>query len=155
MPAQMTARVRFMLICIGAILVGGVMLLYYQTNLFKPGLGADFRVSGTVTVDGEPLEEGTITFIPDPTRGNASTFFPSAKIDNGRYEILSSGQRGAGLGWYKVIVLPPTLNLNRPPPELFNRRYMNPDLTPLTVQVQESASDGAYDIRLTTTQTEH
>jgi hypothetical protein len=116
--------------------------------LFKPGPGAIYTVSGTVTVDGEPLEEGTITFIPDPSRGNSSAFFPSAKIENGRYVILSSGQRGAGLGWYKVIVVPPILNLNRPPPELFDRRFMIPDLTPLSVQVQESVKEGEYDILL-------
>jgi hypothetical protein len=116
---------------------------------WKPGVGSVEIVSGEIMVDGEPLEEATITFIPDPSKGNTCRFFPTGPVMNGEYELSTEGKRGAPRGWYKVIVVPPTPEPDqRPPPELFDRRYMNPDKTPLSIEVVESGAQKSYNLQL-------
>jgi hypothetical protein len=61
---------------------------------------AGASVRGTVTLDGAPLNEGTITFVPladDQTRAAAWTM-----IQNGQYAIESSS--GLGTGSFRVEI---------------------------------------------------
>jgi hypothetical protein len=46
--------------------------LFVQRYSRKPGPGHVVPVSGQVIVGDEPLEEGTITFVPDAAKGNNS-----------------------------------------------------------------------------------
>jgi hypothetical protein len=56
-------------------------------------------VSGTVTVNGEPLNEGQISFVPmDPALGPTS----GATISNGQYQI--DAVRGPVAGEYQVQI---------------------------------------------------
>ncbi len=58
-------------------------------------------VSGTVTFDGQPLERGAITFVPEgqvPTQGGAS-------ITDGKYSIAKS--EGLVAGNYNVAITSP------------------------------------------------
>lgn len=65
-----------------------------------PGCGNDrMGVSGTVTVDGQPLQTGTINFRPaEGTSGNSA----GAGIIDGKYEVLSD--KGIKPGTYKVTI---------------------------------------------------
>jgi hypothetical protein len=64
-------------------------------------------IEGTVLVDGKPLVgmTGAVTFIPDKSRGNDSSFRAVGLIDKeGRYTLFTKGKPGAPPGRYKVIV---------------------------------------------------
>ena len=58
--------------------------------------------SGTVTLDGQPLEKGSISFTPDASKGNTSGTSTIAPIKNGRYELPAD--QGISGGWYEVRV---------------------------------------------------
>lgn len=59
-------------------------------------------VSGTVTLDGEPLSGATVVFIPTgSTAGRAAQGGTDA---TGRYELSSGEQKGAPAGEFKVVV---------------------------------------------------
>lgn len=56
-------------------------------------------IGGTVTLDGKPVEQGSIVFMPvDGTTGAAA----SGQIEGGRYQI--AGKDGAAVGWNRVEV---------------------------------------------------
>src|SRR5262245_808535 len=63
-------------------------------------------VSGKVTLDGQPLTTGSVSFRPDTSRGNASPQQPQGTIDaDGNYELsVPPARKGAPPGWYKVVV---------------------------------------------------
>jgi hypothetical protein len=61
------------------------------------------RIFGTVTLDGKPLEKGTITFLPTDTTGQTTQ--GEAPIKNGAYEI--SVDQGLVPGPYKVLISSP------------------------------------------------
>ncbi|SRR5579883_183315 len=133
--------------------VSGVLLVVVAAEVFENRLklGTVVQVSGKVTVDEEPLEEGTITFIPDPSKGNTSVFFATGVVENGAYQVLTEGKNGVPPGWYKVIVYDTSLaRLPSPgrPPSRFHPRFSDPDHTPLCIQVEESRAK-SYDFALT------
>ena len=74
-----------------AVFVMGVLLICLPGCDSGPKLG---RVSGTITINGEPVEQATITFTP---ADGQSSF---ARTDaNGFYELqFSGGKQGALLG---------------------------------------------------------
>lgn len=59
-------------------------------------------VSGTVTLDGKPLANAGVTFIPvGATRGG---IYSSITDDSGRYELIDrESRKGAPVGEFKVI----------------------------------------------------
>jgi len=66
------------------------------------GLGKRYSVSGTVTYNGQPVEEGQISFVPvDQTKQLAANGF----IQDGHYSLTTvSPQDGALPGEYKVTI---------------------------------------------------
>jgi hypothetical protein len=58
-----------------------------------------FALEGTVTMDGLPLPEGSITFIP---QGNTKSPTCGGKISEGRFSIASEG--GAASGTFRVEI---------------------------------------------------
>lgn len=62
-----------------------------------PELG---RVTGTVTMDGDPLPNALVTFVPQEG-GRAST---GVTNENGEYELIYQNRKGALLGQHKVTV---------------------------------------------------
>jgi hypothetical protein len=65
------------------------------------GLGKRFPVSGKVTYNGNPLEKGDISFVPDDPKGVGAT----GLIENGSYTLSTGGNNdGAQAGKYKVTV---------------------------------------------------
>jgi len=66
------------------------------------GLGQRYAVSGTVTYNGQPVENGQISFVPvDQTKQRAANGF----IQGGRYSLTTvAPQDGALPGEYKVTI---------------------------------------------------
>jgi len=65
------------------------------------GFGKRFPVSGTVTYNGNPLEKGKISFVPDDPKGVGA----AGDIENGSYAVSTGGEKdGAVAGKYKVII---------------------------------------------------
>ena len=127
-------------------------------DAYHPSLESGVR--GVVTLNGEILKKGIVTFVPDEK--NPLKIPATGVIDeSGEYEILTGGRRGAPLGAYKVCVsLDPReedaihrLPARSPKPEGYVKiptRYREPEKTPFLIVVVESPATGAYDLRLTT-----
>jgi|SRR5579884_2654635 len=149
MPRPLSRR--FAVLCFGCAAVLLCFVLAAAVLASKARVGAVVPVAGKVTVEEQPLEEGTITFIPDAAKGNTSVFFAAGLIENGAYRVATEDKDGVPPGWYKVIIHDTTLTklpIAGPPPSSFHRRFSDPDRTPLSVQVLESGGH-PYDFALT------
>jgi hypothetical protein len=106
-------------------------------------------VSGTATLDGQPFSGGVIHFYPDDTKGNPNKVDCLSPVRDGKFNLLTTAIRdtdsgsGAPLGAYKVYLYTdiPGVMLNVHP------KYTDPMKTPLTVEVVEKTSAGAYEIK--------
>ena len=66
------------------------------------GLGKRFPVSGTVNSKGQPVENGTITFVPSAADGRSA----AGQIEKGAYKLTTvQPNDGALPGAYKVTVV--------------------------------------------------
>jgi hypothetical protein len=108
-------------------------------------------VSGSATVNGQPVRAGNVTFYPDSEKGNKTEHQPLGVIGaNGRYELsVPGGRKGAPVGWYKVVVYA----VDDPQPGKPNRYLVDPSYanvvtTPLRLEVIADAEPGRYDLRL-------
>jgi hypothetical protein len=77
--------------------------LLLATALVSPGCGNKAgnqgEVNGRVTLDSQPIEQGSILFTPiDGTRGTVT----GGSITHGRYEL--AGRAGPALGWNRVEI---------------------------------------------------
>jgi hypothetical protein len=108
-------------------------------------------VTGTVTLDGKPLTRCTVTGIADASKGNNVAVSLVGRVgDQGEFTLrtiaakVSEGGVGAPLGWYKV-----TLRAGPNDPELkVKSDYLDPNRTPLSIEVVEDPKPGAYDLKL-------
>jgi hypothetical protein len=106
-------------------------------------------VAGKVTVNGQPLTTGSISFRPDGAQG--AGHIPSGPIDGqGNYVLfMPQEQKGAPVGRYKVVVMA----YDNPRPghlkPLIDTKYMDENTTPLKVEVIENPEPGRYDLALT------
>jgi hypothetical protein len=106
-------------------------------------------VSGKVTIDGKPAEEGGVVF-----HNGLQQLIGSIQPD-GAYSIRSNKDAGAPLGKYKVTVMvtmTPKNAQGQPvnlPKTLSNKKFMSPKTTPLEVEVVESPGANAYDLAVT------
>lgn len=69
-----------------------------------PQLG---RVRGTVTMDGQPLDQVRVLFMPDPEANNEGAYSVCITDEAGNYDLIYSGDveiRGAVVGWQRVVV---------------------------------------------------
>ncbi|ASV73943.1 hypothetical protein THTE_1341 [Thermogutta terrifontis] len=60
------------------------------------------RISGTITYRGQPVPAGSITFIPDASKGNSGPAV-TIQFENGRYDSRTSGVGHIG-GPHKVRI---------------------------------------------------
>ena len=67
----------------------------------EEAFGKRFPVSGNVTYNGQPLEKGTISFVPDGKGAGAS-----GTVEKGVYKLSTGGEADGALpGKYKVTVM--------------------------------------------------
>ncbi len=83
-------------------------------------IGTTLPVSGKVTIDGKPLESGTVVYHPDEQKGNKTKALPTGMIKNGEYTLSSASvtttKQGAPPGWYKVTIDPAAGMMGAAPP---------------------------------------
>ena len=106
--------------------------------------GAD--AGGTVTLDGQAIQSGAVSF--HPTGGGAiATGTISA---DGRYQMRTGQQSGLAPGEYRVTVVAtgevPAGDEEVAPPLLTPPEYGNVETTPLTVQVQAGSNTIPIDL---------
>jgi hypothetical protein len=116
----------------------------------KPPPPKNVPVSGTVTLDDQPLTSGQVSFIPvsdkQPTGG-----LSAGTIDSGKYTIFTGGKEGAPVGSYKVTVTPQMIpSQGGGAPQQFPAKYQDASKTVLKIEVVENAAPGAYDLKLKT-----
>lgn len=118
-------------------------------------------VSGKVTLDGNPMSLGMVTFHPDESKGNNTVGTPTGMIQSdGTYKLNFNGKDGAPIGWYKVTVNSmgmPTNMGNMPAQDMskmnqnttkVNAKFQKPE-TGLSVEIVSSPAAGAYDLKVT------
>ena len=108
-------------------------------------------VSGNVTLDGKPLQGGVLLFHADSSKGNNIRASCTGPVKDGHFTLVTSGVQkndtgsGAPMGWYKVTLitdLPGTPIINVAP------KYLQPETTPVAIEIVENPQPGASDIQL-------
>lgn len=142
-----------------ALRFGGITLaaLIVAVGLLSTGCGSSGpemgRVSGKVTYKGEPLTQGTISFVPT----NAERRSGSSRINSdGRYDLQTAEPGdGAEIGDYRVIISgrdPKALDNVRAPGEPVKRetkipeKYENADQSGLTRTVKSGSNNYDFDL---------
>ena len=143
LPGTLVQPRAFLLLCLLALLG----LAGCKGNSLPPLV----PVKGKVTVDGQPLTSGQVTYLPaDPSE---KAPLSNGTIDSaGNYEIFTQGQSGAPKGKYKVTVSPsmvPAPGATAPPKAPFHPKFMEFSKTTLLVEVVEGANPDAYWLKLT------
>lgn len=121
-------------------------------------------VTGKVTLNDQPLTGGSLMFAPDREKGNQSALEMYGEIDStGNYKVVSGvgnqKRDGAALGWYRVVVeayeMPQedkvgaeSYGSDTPPRLITPEAYTDPKSSPLIVEVVETPTPGAYDLKL-------
>jgi hypothetical protein len=114
-------------------------------------------VSGTVTQDGQPLNDGYLEFTPDAAKGNTQKVSCISPLKDGRNNLetnaITRADSGPGvpLGWYKVTFAMPeeSTKKHRVVPINVNEKYKSVDKTPLQVELKDNPELGAYDFKMT------
>lgn len=117
------------------------------------GPGKLVPVVGKVTLDGEPLKTGSVSFRPDKAKGNETLHEPGGEIDEtGTYKLFTASKEGAPPGWYKVIVTSAEpIDPNNPyaiTKSYIDNRYNAVETSGLAFEVVEKPAAGAYDLSL-------
>jgi hypothetical protein len=91
------------------------------------GCGGDERklvpVSGTVTLNGKPLRDAVISFLPDDSNKGA---LPAEDITGpeGNYKAMTRGRSGLSAGKYKVVITKSTVETSKVPAAFKDDPYM-------------------------------
>ena len=102
------------------------------------------KVVGTVTLDGEPLTNGAVQFIPDASQGTTGRMALGAIQENGNFELMTSkAGDGAQVGFHLVAVecfgsldFDPNNPVAQEPKSLIPKRYMNPKTSTFVAEVK-------------------
>jgi hypothetical protein len=114
--------------------------------------------SGKVTLDGQPMTEGVLQFIPDASKGNNLRVSCSGPISNGRWNLVTSGTErantgtGAPVGWFKVRYTHPNEGSKQPAHSAAPKvaaKYYREDTTPLSIELTDPPPAEGYTIELT------
>jgi hypothetical protein len=134
-----------------------VLCAFGLTSLAGCGGVKRLPVTGTVTLDGRPVNGGLLTFSPDSAKGNAAKISCTSPVREGRYDLETVGitrnDSGPGVppGWYKVTYQMLDLGTKKKPQAevQVNDKFKNVETTPLSVEVKDNPEPGAYDFKLT------
>ena len=114
--------------------------------------------SGKVLLDGQPMTEGVLLFIPDASKGNTLRVSCSGPISNGRWNLVTSGMErantgtGAPVGWFKVIYTHPNEGSKAPGASAAPKvaaKYYREDSTTLSIELTDPPPADGYTIELT------
>jgi len=135
-----------LVVCIGVVGCGGVKRV---------------PVSGTVTLDGQPLKEGILEFVPDPAKGNNLRVSCTGPISNGRFNLMTAGMdradngKGAPVGWFKVRYMNPNERGYDPNSKTEDKspkvadKYRSEETTPISIELTDPPPAEGYKIELT------
>ena len=70
----------------------------------RPDLPPMAKVTGTVTLDGQPLPRGMVQFVPDASQGTEGPPGVGRIDEKGRFTITTAGVKGAVVGHHKIRV---------------------------------------------------
>jgi len=99
-----------------------------------PTLG---QVTGKVTLDGAPLADAFVTFMPEKVRASAAT-----TDSEGKYELIYiRNEKGASIGNHKV-----TVRKLKDEKETIPKKYSGDD-TELTADVKAGANEFDFDLK--------
>lgn len=124
------------------------------------------EVHGVVRLDGKPLPEVRIQFLPDPQKGNQGPASSGATDGQGRFELVCADERpGAVVGWHRVVITDMRVRLRRsprsgrrddeqdegvakqkPPLSRVPAKYTTAAHTPLAVAVTAEKQELAFDL---------
>ena len=113
---------------------------------------------GKVTLDGQPMTEGVLKFIPDASKGNNLRVSCSGPISNGRWNLVTSGIErsdtgtGAPVGWFKVTYYDPNEGSKAPGVSAAPKvaaKYYREETSPLSIELTDPPPAGGYTIELT------
>lgn len=99
-------------------------------------------VSGKVSYRGMAVQQGTIVFTPDPSRGNQAQMAVGEIGRDGSYSVHTGNTLGAATGWYRVTVAAILADSSvpgqsyRPPISLLPDRYRDPELSKLACEIK-------------------
>lgn len=79
----------------------GLLIFFALSGCSQGDSQTRFRVSGTITYDGQPVNFGEVLFTPNGAKGNSGAQ-GIATISNGRYD--TSGSRAPGVAGGPMIV---------------------------------------------------
>jgi hypothetical protein len=112
-------------------------------------------VVGKVTVNGQPLTTGTGSVSFRPEKGSANAQEPAGTINqDGMYHLITNGKEGAPTGRYHVLVtdMEPIDPKNSFPygkrKSHVNPKYSDTKTSDLFIEVVQSPTPGAYDLKL-------
>lgn len=108
------------------------------------GNGTHYPVIGKVTVDGKPLPDAQLSFLPDVEKGNQTTARSFGKVKDGNYTLTTK----APAGWYKVIILTKYPGGPDKPEMMLPRRYSDYGRSGLSVEVKPNPAPGDYDLKV-------
>ena len=99
------------------------------------------KVSGVVTLDGQPLTIGLVQFSPDQSKDNKGPVAVGQIDSTGHYQLTTDRQGGDGavLGFHKIRVEAreqPKNEMDTLPASLVPRKYLHPDTSGLTAEVK-------------------
>jgi len=106
------------------------------------------EVSGVVLLDGAPMPDALVVFLPDPYEGTHGPRCSGITDAQGRFRLIRDDEKaGAVVGSHRVLVqdvrtFPPPRNRHtggKPPvmpPSRVSRRYENASITPLRQSVK-------------------
>lgn len=108
-------------------------------------------VTGKVTLEGQPLVHGTVSYRP---QGDLTSPQATGPLDKeGTYRLYTDGQPGAPAGRYRVVVFAYDQPTSGPghrglPRSVISDRYHREETTPLEREVRTDAPPSAYDLEL-------
>jgi hypothetical protein len=120
--------------------VSAALLMVAAGCGYKPDLPPTAEVSGSVTLDGQPLPGAMIQFVPDPQKGTKGAAGVAASDEKGHYEVTTAGVKGALVGSHKIAVEArkrPKDGTDTLPPSLIPTRYNNPSTSGLATEVKK------------------
>lgn len=110
-------------------------------------------VQGKVTVDGQPLTTGNITYYPADGKAQDETNVGYATVQSDGTYKLADGKSGIAAGKYKVVI---TAGMPSNPADpysvpisLVNSQFSELARTPLEVEVSPDAPADRYDLKVT------